>query len=60
MATIAGEHPAPAALALARLRDIPLDEMPAADGAILDEAIACLLPETVVAPVPVAAFQSAI
>jgi hypothetical protein len=45
---------------LAGLRDVPLDEMPAVDGAILDGAVACLLPEFSVAPVPVAAFQSAI
>ena len=45
---------------LAGLREVPLDEMPAVDGAILDEAVACLLPEISVAPVPVAAFQSAI
>lgn len=45
---------------LVDLRDMPLAEMPALSAEIVDEAIKRILPETPTAPVPVAAFQSAI
>ena len=46
---------------LADLRDVPLAEMPALSGATLDETLSRVVPGSEqVAPVPVAAFQSAI
>jgi FXSXX-COOH protein len=45
---------------LADIRDMPLDELTDMNAGIIDEAIERILPESPVAPVPVAAFQSAI
>jgi len=46
---------------LADLRDVPLAEMPTLSGATLEEALGRVVPgPEQVAPVPVAAFQSAI
>jgi len=46
---------------LADLRDVPLAEMPTLSRATLDEALGRVVPgPEQVAPVPVAAFQSAI
>ncbi len=45
---------------LVDLHEIPLAEMPALSSRVLDEAIKRVLPNSSVAPVPVAAFQSAI
>ena len=42
------------------LRGIPLDEMPVLDSGVIDEVIKRILPETPVARVASAAFQSAI
>ena len=45
---------------LADLRDVPLEDMEAMADGLLAAAIRRLLPDTEAAPVPVAAFQSAI
>jgi FXSXX-COOH protein len=45
---------------LTGLHGVPLAAMGEVDAAILDAAVACLFPETAPAPMPVAAFQSAI
>jgi FXSXX-COOH protein len=42
------------------VRDIPLAAIPDASGVTLDRALARILPGALVAPVPVAAFSSAI
>lgn len=42
------------------LRGIPLDEMPVLDSGVIDEVIKRILPDTPVAQVASAAFQSAI
>jgi FXSXX-COOH protein len=45
---------------LADIRDTPLDELTEMNAGIIGEVIERMLPESPVAPVPVAAFQSAI
>jgi FXSXX-COOH protein len=42
------------------LRDVPLAEMPALKPAALDQALQRIIPGSSTAPVPVAAFNSAI
>jgi FXSXX-COOH protein len=46
--------------ALLDLRQVPLAEMPTLGMVTLDRALARVLPDSPVDPVPVAAFQSAI
>jgi FXSXX-COOH protein len=45
---------------LADIRDTPLADLAEMSPGVVDEAIRRVLPESPVAPVPVAAFQSAI
>jgi FXSXX-COOH protein len=45
---------------LADIRDTPLADLAEMSPGVVDEAIRRILPESPVAPVPVAAFQSAI
>jgi len=45
---------------LADIRDTPLADLAEMSPGVVDEAIRRILPESLVAPVPVAAFQSAI
>jgi FXSXX-COOH protein len=45
---------------LVDLRDVPLAQVPTLSPVALEEALVRVLPESPVAPVPVAAFQSAI
>jgi FXSXX-COOH protein len=45
---------------LVDLRDVPLAQVPTLSLVALEEALVRVLPESPVAPVPVAAFQSAI
>lgn len=45
---------------LVDLRDVPLAEMPTLSTVTLDEALGRVIPDSQVAPVPVAAFSSAI
>jgi FXSXX-COOH protein len=45
---------------LADIRDTPLADLAEMSRGVVDEAIRRILPESPVAPVPVAAFQSAI
>jgi FXSXX-COOH protein len=46
--------------ALQDLRDVPLADMPALEASALDQALQRVLPGSSMAPVPVAAFNSAI
>jgi FXSXX-COOH protein len=53
------EAPAVSSL-LVDVRDVPLAEIPALSARTIDEALVRVLPESPVASVPVAAFNSAI